>query len=455
MENQEQQLVTRITEANYILVTVNSNPTFDQLAAAIGLTLMLNKMDKYATAIFSGQVPSSLNFLNPEKTIEKTTDSLRDFIISLDKDKADKLRYKIEDNFVRIFISPYHSALSEKDFVYTMGDFNVDVVIALGITKREELDKVIVEQGRILHDATIATINTTTPSTLGTINWDSPQSSCLCEMLVDFSSNFKVEKLIDGQIANSLLSGIIEETAQFSNHKTTAATMAAGSKLLVAGANQQLVSKEVLSGNAVVVEIPPKSTAEPAIVPVLPTPSPALSKDEAFRIDHPTSESQDNSVATEAPKAPEPLIVKPPDEKISSTDDRSREAEENVEENDYKIPDVSGDIDQIAIAPIMNTPMMTHQSLVMGRPTISSQPPAPVPASNPTPVIMPTPALKPVEALNAQPVDLDQTEDVKVPDQELAHPPHKETDIDYGGGTNIEFSDPGSPPPVPPPIITT
>jgi len=27
-----------------------------------------------------------------------------------------------------------------------MGDFNVDVVIALGITKREELDKVIVEQ---------------------------------------------------------------------------------------------------------------------------------------------------------------------------------------------------------------------------------------------------------------------------------------------------------------------
>ncbi|HUC79153.1 MAG TPA: hypothetical protein VMQ58_02825, partial [Candidatus Saccharimonadales bacterium] len=225
MENQQQQLAKRITEANYILVTVNSNPTFDQLAAAIGLTLMLNKINKYTTAIFSGQIPSSLNFLNPEKTIEKTTDSLRDFIISLDKDKADKLRYKIEDNFVRIFISPYHSALSEKDFIYSMGDFNVDVVVGLGIVKREELDRVIIEQGRILHDATIATINTTTPSTLGAINWDNPKASSLCEMLVSLADDFKVDKLIDGQIANSLLSGIIEETSQFSNDKTTAETM--------------------------------------------------------------------------------------------------------------------------------------------------------------------------------------------------------------------------------------
>ena len=41
-----------------------------------------------------------------EKTIEKNTDSLRDFIIALDKSKADKLRYKVEDKFVKIFITP-------------------------------------------------------------------------------------------------------------------------------------------------------------------------------------------------------------------------------------------------------------------------------------------------------------------------------------------------------------
>ena len=33
----------------------------------------------------SGSVPSTLEFLQPEDTLEQNTDSLRDFIISLDK----------------------------------------------------------------------------------------------------------------------------------------------------------------------------------------------------------------------------------------------------------------------------------------------------------------------------------------------------------------------------------
>ena len=108
----KQQIVERIKQASNILVTVSNNPSVDQLSACIGMTLLLNKMDKHATAVFSGQVPSTIEFLQPEKTIETNTDSLQDFIISLDKDKADKLRYKVEDDVVRIFITPYKTSLS-------------------------------------------------------------------------------------------------------------------------------------------------------------------------------------------------------------------------------------------------------------------------------------------------------------------------------------------------------
>ena len=109
MDEQKQKLIERIHQAQNILVTVSTNPTVDQLAAAIGLTLLLNKLDKHGTAVFSGQVPSTIEFLKPEDTLEKNTDSLRDFIIALDKSKADKLRYKVEDQVVRIFITPYMS----------------------------------------------------------------------------------------------------------------------------------------------------------------------------------------------------------------------------------------------------------------------------------------------------------------------------------------------------------
>jgi hypothetical protein len=154
-QNPKQQVVERIKSATNILVTVSKDPSVDQLAACIGFTLMLNKFGKHATAVFSGAVPSTLEFLQPEKTLEKNTNSLQDFIIALDKSKADKLRYKVEDDVVRIFITPYRTSLSEKDLQFSLGDFNVDVVVALGVTKKEDIDQAIVAHGRILHDATV------------------------------------------------------------------------------------------------------------------------------------------------------------------------------------------------------------------------------------------------------------------------------------------------------------
>src|SRR5689334_22674592 len=109
--NLKEQMAQRVKEANNVLVTVSNNPSVDQLASAIGLTLLLNKLGKHATAVFSGQVPSTIEFLEPEKTLEKNTDSLRDFIIALDKSKADKLRYKVEDKLVKIFITPYRTSI--------------------------------------------------------------------------------------------------------------------------------------------------------------------------------------------------------------------------------------------------------------------------------------------------------------------------------------------------------
>src|SRR4051812_23485061 len=102
-----QQVLSQLKSSTNVLLTVSDDPTVDQLASVMGMTLLLNKMGKHATAVFSGQVPSTIEFLHPEKTLEKTTDSLRDFIIALDKSKADKLRYKIEDKYVKIFITPY------------------------------------------------------------------------------------------------------------------------------------------------------------------------------------------------------------------------------------------------------------------------------------------------------------------------------------------------------------
>jgi hypothetical protein len=244
MDEQKQKLIERINQAQNILVTVSANPSVDQLSAAIGLTLVLNQMEKHGTAVFSGQVPSTIEFLKPEDTLEKNTDSLRDFIIALDKSKADKLRYKVEDEVVRIFITPYKTSLSQNDLDFSQGDFNVDVVVCLGVTEQQDLDTAITAHGRILHDATVVSISTQQQGSLGSINWVDPKASSLSEMMVSLTDGLD-KKAMNNQVATAYLTGIVASTERFRNDKTSPRTMSAAASLMQAGANQQLIATEL------------------------------------------------------------------------------------------------------------------------------------------------------------------------------------------------------------------
>jgi len=244
MDDAKQQVVDRLKQASNILVTVRTNPTADLLSACIGMTLALDKLDKHAAAVFSGQIPSTIEFLKPQDTLEPTPDSLRDFIIALDKSKADKLRYKVEDKVVRIFITPYRTSITQGDLQFSQGDFNVDVVVALGAHEQHDLDEAITVHGRILHDATVISINNTPNGNLGAVSWQDTAASSISEMVTEVVEQLG-QTLLDGQIATALLTGIVAETGRFSNDKTTPKTMDVAGDLMAAGANQQLVASQL------------------------------------------------------------------------------------------------------------------------------------------------------------------------------------------------------------------
>ncbi len=247
-QSAKQQVAEKLRSSANVLVTVSQNPNVDQLSAAIGLTLMLNKLGKHTTAVFSGEIPDAMQFLEPNKTIDRSVDGLRDFIITLSKDKADKLRYKVEDDVVKIFITPYKSQLGKDDLKFTQGDFNVDVVVALGVNKKEQLDKAITAHGKILHDATVISVNAgEEQSNLGAINWVEPQASSLSEMLVSISEALQ-GGILDEQMSTALLTGIVAATERFSNQQTSPKIMTMAAQLMAAGANQQLIATNLKIG---------------------------------------------------------------------------------------------------------------------------------------------------------------------------------------------------------------
>jgi nanoRNase/pAp phosphatase (c-di-AMP/oligoRNAs hydrolase) len=253
--NNKSQIIEKINAAKNILVTVERSPSVDALTAVLGLTLAVDKLKKHSSAIFSGQIPPIMNFLQPEKTFENSTASFQDFIISLDKEKADKLRYKVEGDLVKIFITPYHTRISPDDLTFEDGEINVDLVLAVGVKKQADLDTALNAHGRILHSAPTITINTQESGQLGTINYTDPKASGYSEIVASLINELD-EKLFSKQISTTLLTGIVIETEQFSNQKTTPATMQLASKLLASGADQQLIVNEIRSGGVVSETLP-------------------------------------------------------------------------------------------------------------------------------------------------------------------------------------------------------
>jgi nanoRNase/pAp phosphatase (c-di-AMP/oligoRNAs hydrolase) len=251
----KQQIVEKIKSSANILVTVSNSPSVDALSAALGLTLLLDALDKHPTAVFSGDVPPAISFLKPEDTFDATTDSLRDFIIALDKEKADHLRYKVEGDSVKIFITPYKTTISSSDLVFTQGDFNVELVIALGVDVQEHLDGALESHGQILHDADIITVTAGEQvSNLGGIDWHDDQASSLSEMVSGLAEALKTDKkktLLTAGISTALLTGIVAETDRFSNTHTTARAMTIAAQLMAAGADQQLIASELQESHTI------------------------------------------------------------------------------------------------------------------------------------------------------------------------------------------------------------
>ncbi len=249
------QVADKIKNSTNVLVALSKDPNVDELSAALGLTFMLDKLGKHATAIFSGAVPNAIEFLEPEKTFESNTNSLQDFIIALNKDKADHLRYKIEGDFVKVFITPYRTTISEDDLEFSHGDYNVDLIIAFNVDAESDLDAALSEYGKIKHDASSVNISAAEPGKFGDLEWGDPSASSVSEMVADLAEKLGDKDLVEKPTATALLAGIVAATNRFSNAHTSSNTMKIAADLMTKGADQQLISSsipvDILTNNVV------------------------------------------------------------------------------------------------------------------------------------------------------------------------------------------------------------
>ena len=248
-EDAVSKVADKIQHATNILIALSKDPNVDEISAAIALAFVLDQQKKHVTAIYSGQTPNALEFLRPEETFQKDISGLQDFIIALNKSKADHLIYQVEGDYVKILITPYKGQIKKEDLEYSYSDYNVDLVIVFNVNSGSEIDSALSEYGRIMHDAMAINITSSVPGRFADLEWSDPSKSSVCEMVYDLLGELEIDNTPQ-EVATALLTGILSATERFSNNRTKPTTMAVASKLMEAGADQQLISSNILKAES-------------------------------------------------------------------------------------------------------------------------------------------------------------------------------------------------------------
>lgn len=374
-----QEAASRINDAHNILIALSSDPSVDELATAIGLSLCLDRAGKRATAIYSGRTPNALEFLKPEETFEHSADTLQDFVIALNKDKADHLRYKLDGDFVRIFITPYKSRISEDDLEFTYGDFNIDLVLALDVANGVDLDDALREHGRIMHDATIINITTGNPGKFGELEWSDKTASSVAEMVSRLLFSMSNKLSLEPEDATALLTGIVAATNRFSKASTTAETMEIASKLMLAGANQQLITENITSD------------LDNQLYTILDSDRPLSPKNDptSLTIDH----DEDDDSASKSSKPKLGSLDLPADSTRSSEDNKAADSSDEPSEVSGLMDDLKAAAESLSQASAKVTPEPGNTPVdlsAMSAP--SSEPLAPEPSAAPSGGVSITPS---------------------------------------------------------------
>ncbi len=278
----------------------------------VALTHALRKIDKKVTALVTDRVPGGAQFI-AKGIVDTSLAGSRDFIVelSLAKAEVDKVKYTVEDGKLNVHVTPFSGGFTPADVSFSQGDYHFDLIIALGVPRRANLDRIFEQNPNLLSSTPMLNLDYHRINEQhGAINLLETNASTISEMVLALTESVQ-GGLLDKDMATALLAGIMAATDRFTAPSTTAKSMTVAAQMLAAGADQQKVTKEIFG------ERPrredrkeerPKPQPKPAPKPVEPEPEVVeMAQDVEVDVD------QEIDSFISAPDANDPLVWEAPE----------------------------------------------------------------------------------------------------------------------------------------------
>lgn len=212
-------------------ISLLSSPEFrkDSFPAVLGLFYSLKKLGKNVN-LFAENYPERYSFLVRK---EKFYPPRANFLISIKEAEAklSHLFYEKTDQGLNLFLKTKGGELKKEDFSFRSLDFG-DFLITVGIENLKKVEQFFKTKPKLI----INIDNGPENENYGQINLVELGSTTLSEIVCDSLSLFS-EELFDREVANALLSGIIQESLNFQNHKLKPQTFQKISFLIEKGAD--------------------------------------------------------------------------------------------------------------------------------------------------------------------------------------------------------------------------
>lgn len=241
--NKEQQIMETINRSHHILVVFRAD-SGDDLAAALALKNLFNKLKKEVEIISPDTTPSRLfEFLPNFKDIRSELSPLQKFIIKIDltKNKLASLSYDVKQDNLFIYITPKTGAITHENIKTAATDLKFDLIVTLGCPDLPSL-------GSLYHNNTslftkIPIINfdhEPSNENFGSLNWIDISALANTEIIFELLQKTWPD-LIDLEIATLLLTGLIVKTQSFRTANINSRTLQNASQLVNLGADREKI----------------------------------------------------------------------------------------------------------------------------------------------------------------------------------------------------------------------
>jgi hypothetical protein len=268
-----QKLKELISKNQHIAVVVKKNPTLDQMAAGLGLFLILKQMNKQAVIASDSDIEVALSSLVGIDKVQQSFSSgeespMSDLIVSFPyrEGEIDKVSYTQENNMLNIILKA-----GEKGLNFTSNDVQFKrsgaaslptLIFYVGVSTPDEAGGLMVSDSAV----TIVNIdNDATNQKFGQVPVVDTRWSSVSEQIADFVTLLEPQIEVDADTAQNLLNGILFATDDFKSPNTSYLAFEVAGILMKKGATRAK-AQAVIAGSS--------SPAVPNVQSFFPQPTP-------------------------------------------------------------------------------------------------------------------------------------------------------------------------------------